>query len=134
VSNLLLLANEPGEITWRGVSHKRSSMIDLTWYNNAAIEDAVFSNWTLDWEGSLGSDHALTRVQGSLIGPTQPPQEEGTNLGHVIDEEKGVEWHQQFKATMGSPAHLLEKPMAEQVDELARQVYEAMQHATTQPP
>jgi hypothetical protein len=131
VSNLLLLANEPREVTRRGANHERSSMIDLTWYNDATIENAVFSNWTLDWEGSLGSDHALTRVQGSLTGPTHLPQEEGTELGYVIDEEKGVEWCHQFKAAVGSPAHLLETPTAEQVEELVRQVHKAMQHATT---
>jgi hypothetical protein len=126
VSNLLVLANEPGEITRRGARHERSSTIDLTWYNDAAVEDAVFSNWTLDWEGSLGSDHALTRVQGSLLRPTQLPQEEGDVLGYVLDEEKGTEWRQQFKAVLGSPDSLLEKPTAAQVDELARQVHEAM--------
>ena len=62
VSNLLVLANEPGKITRKGADHQRSSTIDLTWYNDVAVEEATFSNWVLDWEGSLGSDHALTRV------------------------------------------------------------------------
>jgi hypothetical protein len=44
VGNLLMLANELGMITRRGADHERSSTIDLTWYNDAAIEDAVFSN------------------------------------------------------------------------------------------
>lgn len=87
VSNLLVLANEPGVITRRGMNHEHSSTIDLTWYNDAAIEDTVFSNWMLDWEGSLGSDHTLTRVQGSLLKPTQPPQE-ATDLGYVLDKKK----------------------------------------------
>ncbi len=130
VGNLLMLANEPGVITRRGASHEHSSTIDLTWYNDAAIEDAVFTNWTLDWEGSLGSDHALTRVQGLLLRPSQPPQEDATNLGYVLDEEKGPEWRQQFTEAMGSPAPLPEKPTAAQVDKLAIQVHEAMQHAT----
>ena len=48
VGNLLVLTNEPGMITRRGASHERSSTIDLTWHNDAAIEDTVFSDWTLD--------------------------------------------------------------------------------------
>ena len=67
VGNLLILANEPKEITRRGASHEWSSILDLTWYNDATVENTTFLDWTLDWEGSLGSDHALTRVQGSLI-------------------------------------------------------------------
>jgi hypothetical protein len=130
VGNLLMLANEPGVVTRKGASHEHSSTIDLTWYNDAAIEDTVFSNWTLDWEGSLGSDHALTRVQGSLLRPTQLPQEGTTDLGFVINEEKGTEWGQRFKEAVGSPAPLPEKPMAAQVEELANQVHKAMQQAT----
>ena len=130
VGNLLLLANEPGMITRRGASHERSSTIDLTWYNDTAIEDTIFSNWTLDWEGSLGSDHAMTRIQGTLCQPYQPSKEDATELGYVLDEEKGIEWRQQFKDVIGSPAPLPEKPTAAQVEELASQVHEAMQLAT----
>jgi hypothetical protein len=74
VGNLLVLANEPGTITRRGAEHERDSTIDLTWYNDAAIEEAAFGNWSLDWAGSLGSDHALTRVQGSLIRTARLPE------------------------------------------------------------
>ena len=35
--NLLTLANIPREITQRGANHKRDSVIDLIWYNKAAI-------------------------------------------------------------------------------------------------
>ena len=129
VSNLLVLANEPGKITRRGVGHQRSSTIDLTWYNDAAVEDATFSNWVLDWEGSLGSDHALTRVQGSLLKPSQAPQEGTRDLGYVLDEENGAKWCQHFKAALGSPAPLPGKPTAAQVDELAKHTHEAMQLA-----
>ena len=130
VGNLLVLTNEPGMITRRGANHERSSTIDLTWYNDAAIEDTVFSNWILDWEGSLGSDHALTRVQGSLLRPTQPRQEDTGELGYVIDETKASEWRQQFKNIVGSPDKLPAKPTAAQVDIMASRVHEAMQQVT----
>jgi hypothetical protein len=130
VGNLLMLANEPGVITRKGADHERSSTIDLTWYNDATIEDTVFSNWTLDWEGSLGSDHALTRVQGSLLRTNHQLQDETTELGYVIEEENGTNWGKQFKDAIGSPTPLPEKPTAAQVEELAGQVHEAMQQAT----
>jgi hypothetical protein len=130
IGNLLVLANEPGVFTRRGANHEHSSTIDLTWFNNAAVEDAVFSNWTLDWAGSLGSDHALTRVEGSLLRHTQPLQEVAEELGYIIDEEKGLEWCQQFKDVLGTPVPLPVKPTTAQVDELASQVHEAMQLVT----
>ena len=130
VGNLLILANKPQLITRRGASHERSSVLDLTWYNDAAVEDAVFSDWTLDWEGSLGSDHALTRVQGSLLRPTHPPQDENTELGYIIDEEKGREWQKCFKDKLGTVDLLPPGLEAAQIDKLANQVHEAMQHAT----
>ena len=48
IGNLLTLINEPGVVTRRGAEHECDSTIDLTWYNDAAIEDATFGNWTLD--------------------------------------------------------------------------------------
>jgi len=131
VSNLLILANEPGVITRRGADHERSSTIDLTWYNDSVVEDTIFSNWALDWEGSLGSDHALTRVQGSLLRHSEPPQEDPSTLGYILDGEKGAEWRRQYKDMVGTPAPLPEKPSAEEVEALASRVHEAMQHATT---
>ena len=93
------------------------------------IEDTVFFDWTFDWGGSLGSDHALTRVQGSLLRPSQSqPQQENTGeLGYIIDETKASEWHQQFKNVIGSPDKLPAKPTAAQIDIMASRVHEAMQ-------
>ena len=130
VSNLLVLANEPGMITRRGAGHERSSTIDLTWYNDAAVEDTIFSGWTLDWEGSLGSDHALTRIQGYLVQPNDTPQKDSNETGYVLDEGKAAEWCRQFKDALGPVNPLPETPMAAQVDRLAGRVHEAMQHAT----
>jgi hypothetical protein len=68
--NLLTLANAPGEITRRGASHERDSVIDLAWYNEAAIMASTFSGLTLDWEGSMGSDHAMLHVSGQAHKPS----------------------------------------------------------------
>src|SRR6266446_1000561 len=130
VGNLLVLANEPGEITHKGAGLDCDSTIDLTWYNDAAIEGSIFTNWELDWAGSLGSDHALTRVQGLLPQPPQFLDEDSRDLGYVLDEEKESDWCRLFKIAVGSPAQLPIRPLAAQVDELAKRIHEAMQYAT----
>jgi hypothetical protein len=130
IGNLLVLANEPGVITRRGAEHERDSTIDLTWYNDAAIGNATFGNWSLDWAGSLGSDHALTRVQGSLLQTPGPPAPDTQDLGYVIDEEKVGEWSRHFKDVLGPPPLLPNHPTTGEVEELAEHVHNALQRAT----
>jgi len=60
--NLLTIANNPEEITRRGARHECNLVIDLAWYNEAAIQAATFTGLTIDWEGSLGSDHAMLHL------------------------------------------------------------------------
>ncbi|KAH9992935.1 hypothetical protein BJV77DRAFT_1067504 [Russula vinacea] len=45
-TNLLTLANNPGEITRQGAEHESDSVIDLAWYNDAAIQNATFTGWS----------------------------------------------------------------------------------------
>ena len=95
--NLLTLANNPGEITRKGAAHEKDSVIDLTWYNDAAIQANTFSEMRLDWDGSLDSDHAMTHVMGETCeAPTK--QTPGLDLGLIIDSEKREEWTSAFKA------------------------------------
>jgi Reverse transcriptase (RNA-dependent DNA polymerase)/Endonuclease-reverse transcriptase len=94
--NLLTLANTPGEVTRRGAKHEKDSVIDLAWYNEAATMASTFSGLSIDWEGSLGSDHAMLHVSGCTRElPPQHSQE--TDLGYVVDPEKGEEWTRSFK-------------------------------------
>ena len=51
--NLLMLANTPSEVTRKGAGHERDSVIDLAWYNEAALLASTFSDLTIDWEGSI---------------------------------------------------------------------------------
>src|SRR5712671_904716 len=71
-TNLLTLANDPGVIMRKGVEHKCDSTIDLTWYNEVAIQSATFSGLKLNWEGCLSSDHAMLYITGSPGGPPVP--------------------------------------------------------------
>jgi hypothetical protein len=96
-TNLLTLANNPGEITRRGAEHERDAVIDLAWYNEAAIQKGTFSGLTVDWEGSLGSDHALLNVSGWPNEPAYANVAEN-NLGLVTDPEKRGDWLRNFKA------------------------------------
>jgi hypothetical protein len=108
--NLLTLANDPGVITRRGADHERDSVIDLAWYNEAAIQFDTFSDLQVDWEGSLGSDHAMLIISGQTQKETIAPNQ-GGDLGYVIDPERGEEWTRAFKARSSLvPLNLLPSP------------------------
>ena len=90
-TNLLTLANNPDVITQRGAAHERDLTIDLAWLNKAAIQVASFLELEIDWEGSLGSDHALLRIKGQAHRDSADPTDI-TPQGFVFDPGKGDEW------------------------------------------
>jgi hypothetical protein len=125
--NLLALANTLGEITHQGVQHERDSVIDLAWYNAAAIQDSTFGDLHIDWEGSLGLDHVCLRIMGcSLLRDIPPPN--NSNAGFVVDPEMREDWIKQYKA---SPPHLslLSIPTAKEVEQAAAELFEHIQTA-----
>ena len=123
-ANLLTLANTPGEITRKGAGQDRDAVIDLAWYNDAAIQSATFTNLEVDWEGSLGSDHAMLCITGHTYSTNTRAKE--TDLGYVIDPEKGGEWTLSFKAK-SRPLSLQRTPTAEEVEEAATSFTEDIQ-------
>ena len=132
-SNLLTLANTPGTITCRGASHKRDSTIDLVWFNEAAVLAANFSNLEIDWEGSLGSDHALLKVKGQAHNNIADLLEESP-CGFVIDPGKHEAWVALF-CNLTKPPPLPPSPSAEEIEaaagalvRLIDQTYEATFH------
>ena len=94
-TNLLTLANNPGEITCKGADHERDSTIDLAWFNEAAIQAATFSGLEIDWEGNLGSDHAMLWLLGCphSNAATRPSE---ADPSFVIDPEKKAKWIHTF--------------------------------------
>jgi Endonuclease-reverse transcriptase len=86
-TNLLTLANNPREITRRGAEHEQDAVIDLAWYNEAAIQNTTFSDLHLDWEGSLGSDHAMLHIAGHTREAALARNMEA-NRGFIIDPER----------------------------------------------
>jgi hypothetical protein len=129
-TNLLTLANNPGEITRRGADHEHDSVIDLVWYNEAALQNGTFSNLNIDWGGSLGSDHALLQVTGqTLTAAPQPPEE--TNLGLLTDPEQKEQWIKTFK-DHSLPLFIRSSPTAEEVERAAAGLIADIQYANEQ--
>jgi hypothetical protein len=95
--NLLELANTPGVITRKGADHERDAVLDLAWYNGAAIQAATFTDLKIDWEGNMASDHAMLTMSGHKR-EEAPSLNYGGNLGFLIDPERGEEWSRAFKA------------------------------------
>jgi len=101
-SNLLSLANEPGVIMRKGAQHERDSVIDLVWYNEAVIQGTTFTDLRVDWEGSLGSDHAMIHVTGSVSNPEQDPDTTDPT-GFLLDPKRKLMWIQEFKRITMNP-------------------------------
>jgi hypothetical protein len=114
----------------RGAGLDRDSVIDLVWYNEAAIQAGTFSNLIVDWSGSLGSDHALLQVTGrpNAAAP-QPPEE--TDLGLLTDPEQKEQWIKAFKART-FPLFLPSSPTAEEVEKAAAGLIADIQAANKQ--
>jgi hypothetical protein len=96
-SNLLTLANNPGTITRRAPNDDRDSVIDLAWYNAAAIDRATFSDLRVDWEGSLGSDHAALHVTAQTRHNLNPQNDCGTDHGYLIEDGAKKKWQENYK-------------------------------------
>jgi ribonuclease HI len=129
-TNLLVLANTPGEVTRRGTEHERDSVIDLVWYNVAAIREGSFTNLRIDWEGNLGSDHALLQIAGHPQPPIVVPRE-NNNLGFLVDPELKDEWLKVFKARP-PPIGLPFTPTAVEVEQAAAELLDDIQAANEQ--
>jgi Endonuclease-reverse transcriptase len=125
--NLLTLANNPGEVTHRGAEHEHNSVIDLAWFNEAAIQTGTFSNLQVDWEGSLGSDHAHLQIEG-LPQPTADQPVENSPIGFVVDPELKDECIKNFKS---SPPPLMfpSIPTTDEVEQAAVELFETIQTA-----
>ena len=72
--NGLELLTSPGLPTRRGEGNQRDSVIDLVWRNFAASLRSTFQHASLDWAGSVGSDHALVRTYAITERDSRPPK------------------------------------------------------------
>jgi hypothetical protein len=117
-ANLLTLASTPGEITRRGSGNDRDAVLDLTWFNDAAVQSATFSNLVVDWSGSLGSDHAMIHVSGQTREHAPELEVNEAQLGYVVEPSKKEDWIRAFRARSSTTQFRL-TPSPQEVEEAA---------------
>ena len=115
-------------ITRRGAEHEHDSVIDLAWYNKAAIRRTTFSDLRMDWEGSLGSDHAMLHVTGQPTGPT-PFSDSMDPTSFLLDPEQKPIWIQEFKGINANQSFST-NPSAEEVERAAADLTSDIQSAS----
>jgi hypothetical protein len=93
----LTLANNPGTITQQGANNEQDSVLDLVWFNTAAIDRATFSDLQVDWEGSLGSDHAALHVTAQTRHDLKPQDSHTTDPGYLVEDGTKGKWLEIYK-------------------------------------
>src|SRR6266436_6708895 len=116
-ASLSLVIRRPCSVitTRRGVDHECNSVIDLVWFNKVAVQKSTFSGLCTNWEGSLGSDHALLHILGYM----QEAAKQTTSndqLGFIVDLERKEKWLRAFKAC-SLPLILPLTPTAKEVEQ-----------------
>jgi hypothetical protein len=131
VCNLLTLANTPSVVTRKGSGRERDSVLDLAWYNAAAIDRATFSDLRVDWEGSLGSDHAALHVTARTRHDLLPRRNHDTNPGYLVEDGAKQKWQDNFKllSQQRGPSLLSQTPTREEVDLAAQNLDEDINKA-----
>ena len=57
---------------------------------------STFLGLTVDWDGSLGSDHAMLHVEGNTCKPS-PGDNQKLDFGFVVNLDKSEEWTKAFR-------------------------------------
>src|SRR6266702_2507512 len=81
----------------------------------------------VDWEGSLGSDHALVRTHATTILNAQPPKEE-RRKGYDMDPAHQESWVKAFDARVPKLKGLLHSP--QEVDTMVDLIFNAFEGAS----
>ena len=127
--NGLELLTTPGIPTRRGEGSQRDSTIDLTWRNYAASLRNTFQHATPDWEGSVGSDHALIRTIAITERDARPPKESrGKAFDLDVEPEELELWQDTFKAH--TPILRAAPQSPAEIDTVLDGLYEALQIAS----
>jgi hypothetical protein len=123
------MLTQPAVPTHRGENGARDSTIDLIWVNFAVSIQNSFQGVQVDWEGSLGSDHALIRTVAATPMHIQRNREDRTNRFNMdISPKEWEEWGQIFSQVV--PIDI--KPTSKQhIDQLIDAIYLAYNTACT---
>src|ERR1700677_1606878 len=121
------LLSAPGVPTHRGENGARNSTIDLIWANYASEVQGTFFGAAVDWEGSVGSDHALLRTIVTSPHKLYHQRGERTNRFDTdIDEEAWEEWSKIITASLPPRVPL---NSSEDIDKMVDAVYDAFNAA-----
>ncbi|KAI9447582.1 hypothetical protein H4582DRAFT_2051312 [Lactarius indigo] len=126
----LELLNIPGVPTRRGTvaQNQRDSMLDLCWRNFAAVAQGTFQGAMVDWEGSVGSDHALVCTLACTHVRFRGPREDATNgFSTDLDDDGWAEWRRLME--LHSP--VLHGPLRSpaEIDTVLDRIYDAFNEA-----
>jgi hypothetical protein len=126
--NSLVLQNEEGVPTRRGHAGQRDSIIDLTFFDHFAAEDAIFSAFQIsnDEHFTLGSDHNAIAWAVDFNSDYVP---DDSTRSYKIDPDKRDEWCDAFIEFVGhAPTTDLSSP--EGIDREVDRLMDAMSAAT----
>jgi len=113
-TQLLQLANPELQPTRFAKRPARDSVIDLAWYNDAAVFNNTCSPLTIDRAAGLGSDHAALLFALSV--DALPPPVENTERGFVIDPARKEGWTAHLRTHASAPLPMSDPPTAQECD------------------
>ncbi|KAL4256816.1 hypothetical protein AB1N83_011418 [Pleurotus pulmonarius] len=128
--SLTSVANQLGARTRVGISGQRDSVIDLAFFNRAAINSATFSPPVVDEDLSFGSDHNALVYAANL---PALEEEEGISgdLGKRLDPGKQEEWTAEFSACCQVVADSFAEPTSDQeLDHIVQRLMDCFTQAT----
>ena len=96
-NNELSLCNPLGVPTWLGCEDQRPSVLDLSLLNAPAIASDQFSDTSVSFEQSLGSDHATLSLLWTPL-HALPPLPRTTLPGFAIEDDLKESWCKAFRA------------------------------------
>ncbi|KAN0124578.1 hypothetical protein V8E53_010696, partial [Lactarius tabidus] len=128
-SQTFTMLTQPTVPTHRGENGARDSTIDLVWINFAASIQNSFQGAQVDWEGLLGSDHALIRTVTSTPLRIHRNREDHTNQFNMdISASEWEEWGQIFSQNIPTAV----QPMStHHIDQIIDSIYDAFNTACT---
>jgi hypothetical protein len=129
ISNSFAVANSHTTPTRHGQTNQADSIIDLTLFNYAAMNECIFRSWNCSEELSFDSDH--NGVTWTIHHPDESPDTDtDTDMGVRIDSSKKLEWCAAFATAIHSspmPARFLSTA---DIDQGAKALLDALITAT----
>jgi exonuclease III len=121
-SQMLELANPPGEPTRWESKNQKDSTLDLIWTNEAAKLDNSFQGLQIDYTASLGSNHAGIWVTHHLATATTTTQDD-PRPPYTIQDGAHADWMDRFKTNLLLPPLSTDKDSIDtEADRLSKRI------------